>query len=375
MISLSTFVSSRRSTGTRDQYRHSLCLFFECLSGVERVGRNRSPEHIAHMDQLSITYLSGPQDYVSDLIHFVTYLDKYSQNSKTLHLSTTILWLELNDVTLKRAQIDFIKSGAGKRRTETEGHILTHEEIKRWYESLSRLGRVVLLVQLSSGMRLGEVLGLEPGDVDLDKGIVWVRRSGPKTKIPKNQKQRITFLTEEALYSVREWLTYRDTWVDQACRKFNGRTKKNMVDTRIFPASHNTIQEAYTRGLKKIGLYERDENTDRATVTSHSVRKYFNSQLKMGMPDALVEKLIGHAGYMGGIYDQWNVEQLKSEYDKYSYLVSIFASENVPVIKAELVNQQENIRSLVSENIKMRTELEDLSKFVRAVQASGKLDP
>jgi hypothetical protein len=94
----------------------------------------------------------------------------------------------------------------------------------------------------------------------------------------------------------------------------------------------------------------------------------------MGMPDALVEKLIGHAGYMGGIYDQWNVEQLKSEYDKYSYLVSIFASENVPVIKAELVNQQENIRSLVSENIKMRTELEDLSKFVRAVQASGKLD-
>lgn len=76
--------------------------------------------------------------------------------------------------------------------------------------------------------------------------------------------------------------------MNQACRKFNGQTRVNVYDNRIIPATNNTIQEFYTRGLKK----------------------------------------------------------------------------------AELSNQQEDIRALVAENQRMRTEMEDLSLFIRRVKES-----
>lgn len=90
-------------------------------------------------------------------------------------------------------------------------------------------------------MRIGEVLGLEPDDVDLDNGIVYVRRSNQNRKTTKNQRERITFLTDEAIFAIREWMAYRDTWVDQACRKLNGQVNnqrlKPLACTSISPKS------------------------------------------------------------------------------------------------------------------------------------------
>lgn len=377
MISLLEFVNSRRTKGTQGQYRQSLCLFFECLSGATWEGRNRPPDHVTLMDSLSIEYLNTQHDYLSDLIKFVAYLEKYSQNAKILHLTTTILWLELNDITLKRAQIDFIRSGAGKRMVETEHHILTHDEMHRWYMALSRLGRVVLMTQLATGMRLGEVLGLEPEDIDLDAGWVWVRRAGPKTKskTPKNQKPRYTFLTDEAVIEIREWMTYRETWMNQASRKWFKQDHSH--ETRVFPCSQNTIQEAYTRGLIKIGLFEQDPNTNWGTVTSHSIRKYFNSQLKLGMPEIMVEKLLGHVGYLNGVYDQYTPEQIRAEYDKNCHLICLHAAENLPAIKADLQSQAEFSRSLASENMRLQQQLqsemrerEEQARRISAIEAA-----
>lgn len=226
---------------------------------------------------------------------------------------------------------------------------------------------------MSSGMRIGEALGLEPDDIDLDTGVIHVRRSNRSRQTTKNQRERVTFLTDEALVVIREWLHYRDAWMNQACRKFNGQTRVNVYDNRIVPATNNTIQESYTRGLKKAGLFERDTNTNWCTITSHSLRKFFNSQMKTVMPAEMVEALMGHEGYLSGSYRRYNEEQLKSEYDKASHTVCLYASENIPVIKAELSNQQENIRALVAENQRMRTEMEDLSVFIRRVKESGLL--
>lgn len=374
MISLLQFVNSRRTVGTRDQYRQSLCLFFECLSGVTYEGRSRSPDHVTHMDRLSIEYLQADQDHVSHLLQFVTYLSGYASNPKNLHLSTVILWLDLNDIALKKSQVAFVKSSIERRQVTTRDHILTHEEIKKWYEHLSRIGRVTLIVQLATGMRIGEVLGLEPDDVDLDNGIVYVRRSNQNRKTTKNQRERVTFLTDEAVFALQEWLAYRDTWVDQACRKLNGQVKSNTYDTRIIPATNNTIQEAYTRGLKKAGLFERDPETNWCTITSHSLRKYFHSQLKTAMPAEMVESLMGHEGYLSGSYRRYSVEQLQAEYDKACHLVSLSSVENLPAIKADLQNQREVMQAVVAENQRMRVELEEMQKFVRAVQQSGLLN-
>lgn len=217
-------------------------------------------------------------------------------------------------------------------------------------------------------MRIGEVLGLEPDDVDLDNGIVYVRRSNQNRKSTKNQRERITFLTDEAIFAIREWMAYRDTWVDQACRKLNGQVKANNYDSRIIPATNNTIQEAYTRGLKKAGLFERDPETNWCTITSHSLRKYFHSQLKTAMPAEMVESLMGHEGYLSGAYRRYSVEQLQAEYDKACHLVSLSSPENLPAIKADLQSQAEISRTLVGENVRLKQQL-DAEKTEREAQS------
>jgi integrase len=387
MISLLQFVNSRRTQGTKHQYRQSLCLFFECLSGTKYEGYSRSADHVARMDELSLEYLKSEQDHISNLLQFITYLSGYAPNPKNLHLTTVILWLDLNDISLKKSQIQFLKSSIEKRRVQTQDHILTHDEIKRWYEHLSRIGRVALMMQLSSGMRIGEVLGLEPEDVDIEDGIVYVRRSNAGRTTTKNQKERVTFLSNEAIFALKEWLEYRDTWVHQSSRRWMGK-HRNMGDTRIIPASNNTIQVVYTNGLEKAGLLERDPNTGWATITSHSIRKFFHSQLKTVMPAEMVEALMGHEGYLSGSYRRYSVDQLKKEYDKAYYAISLHSAENLPEIKAERESMSHSLQYLMSDNIKKESEIQqlnaklekieriqsDMQKITQALKDRGELD-
>lgn len=65
------------------------------------------PDHVAHMDRLSIEYMQADQDHLSNLLQFVTSLADYAPNPRNLHLSTVILWLELNDVSLEKSQMIF----------------------------------------------------------------------------------------------------------------------------------------------------------------------------------------------------------------------------------------------------------------------------
>ncbi|PWR74854.1 tyrosine-type recombinase/integrase [Methanospirillum stamsii] len=377
-LTLLQFTNSRRTPGTQRQYRQSVCLFFECLSGRPYTGQSRSAEHLNEMDRMSSEYISTDQNYFSDLLRFASFVaDSFSPNTMNTHLSVVIMWLELNDIVISKRKLEAIKGSIEKRRVITKDHILTHEEIKKWYEHLTRIGRVALVIQMATGMRLGEVLGLLPEDVDLENRIVYVRRSNQKRKTTKNQKERITFLTEEALFILNEWLAYRDTFLEIACKKSNTVRPKTRDDARLVPVTNSNIQEVYTRALEKAGLLVRDPDTHRATITSHSIRRYFISQLKTAMPAEMVEALAGHEGYLSGAYRRYSVEQLQAEYDKACHLVSLSSPENLPAIKADLQSQAEFSRSLASENMRLQQQLqsemrerEEQARRISAIEAA-----
>ncbi len=328
MLSLLDFCNSCRTRGTTDQYRQSLCLFFECLSGIGYEGRRRPQDHVALMEQKSIEYLSDKQDYVRDLLKFSTYLSKYSPAARNLHVTTTILWLELNDIIIPKAKRMFIKNRLGQRKPITKDHPISHDEIKRWYEHLTRLPKVVLLIQMSSGMRIGEVLALMPEDVDFSTSPVTVHVRGTKSpdgiKEPKNGSERYTFISTEAAFALKEWLEVRDAYMVATCKRTGGTTKKDPNDPRLIPVCHNTIQTGYTNGLKKSGLHEVDQKTRWSTISSHSLRKFFISQLKVaGMPGEMVELLAGHEGYLSDSYRRFPVQQVRDAYLQAEHAVSL----------------------------------------------------
>lgn len=317
----------KSSVATRRAYQQSLCFFFEVIYSVDVQGV-RNQDHVAQMDKLSIKYLSEDRDHFSDLIDYSDALSKYAPITSTGHLNRVRYWMEINDIVIKRSKLVFLKHGLPKNKVITKDHALSIDEVRRWHENVSRIGRVIMLIQLSSGMRINEILALLPNDINLNSSPVEVsvtksRDASGNIKSTKNESPRFTFISSEAAFALQEWYTVRGDWFKIAVKRGRFR-KKDPNDSRIFPIGAGTTEEIYLRGLKKTGLYQIDENSLRSTITSHSLRKFFISQLKVaGMPDIIAEGLAGHTGYLGGAYDRVPKEQVQQAYLKAEYAVSL----------------------------------------------------
>jgi integrase len=117
----------------------------------------------------------------------------------------------------------------------------------------------------------------------------------------KTQQERHTFISSEAVFAIQEWMQVRDKYLETALKRSVTVGKKYLDDHRIIPVTRSTIQSSYITGLKKAGLYAVDKKTKRSTITSHTLRKFFISQLETKMTAEIVEKLAENAGYLGGV--------------------------------------------------------------------------
>jgi len=125
--------------------------------------------------------------------------------------------------------------------------------------------RAMALLALNTGMRLGEILGLQWEAVDLDNGLILLTetKSGKRREIPTNQA------TREVLVGVPRHIRspYVFCWPD-------GRR-------------YTTIAHGFARAVKRAGLSD---------VVFHTLRHTFASRLVMAGVDLVtVKELLGHA--------------------------------------------------------------------------------
>jgi len=90
--------------------------------------------------------------------------------------------------TIHKALSDAVKQGIllmnvserveAPRKDEYEARVFTEEETEKFLKAIKNHSLyVLLLIDLSTGMRRGEIVGLKWSDLDLKKGIVQVRRA------------------------------------------------------------------------------------------------------------------------------------------------------------------------------------------------------
>lgn len=367
MLSMLEFVSLyKKSEATRRGYIQTLCIFFEMIYKIQTSKRNA--DHLSKIDELSIQYFSENRDYYRDLIKFSNHISKYSALTIRGHFSRLIRWMEVNDILFKNSQIEVIKRNFDFPEAVTQDHAVSIDEIRRWYEHLSRIGRTLLLMQLSSGLRIGELLALMPEDINsgvspVEISVTKTRQNSGIFKRPKNNKSRITFISTEAAHSLREWMEYRDEWLKNAINKSH--FKKDLADNRVFPVSLTTVREIYVLGLQKAGLLAVDKNSHRSTISSHSLRKCFLSQLKIaGMPDIIAEGLAGHTGYLGGAYDRVPIDQVRESYQTYEYAVSLSRGTDVQ----EMRDTKKALSRVESENTILHARLRETDDNYQAVR-------
>lgn len=181
-------------------------------------------------------------------------------------LSSFFSWLEDEDLILKSPvrRIHKVKTGASVKDTFTD------EELETMRDNCTNIRDLALVDVLSStGMRVGELVNLNIGDVNLHERECIVHGKG--------DSQRIVYFDARAKIHLDEYINSRNDDSEALFVSLNhphGRLSISGVETRI----------------KNIGL-----SSNITAVHPHKFRRTMATQaIDKGMPIEQVQKLLGH---------------------------------------------------------------------------------
>ena len=172
------------------------------------------------------------------------------------------------------------KAGSmGKSKAE-EMDFWTGEEFRKFIDSVmnKRLSYMAFMTLYWTGMRLGELLALNPKDVDLEKRTITITKSyqrlGKKDVItpPKTPKsKRVITIPEFLAADIKD---YMDSLYDL------------QEDDRLFPITKYYLEHEMQRGIKESGVKR---------IRVHDLRHYHVSLLiSMGFSTVSIGNRVGH---------------------------------------------------------------------------------
>lgn len=205
-----------------------------------------------------------------------------------------------NDITNKN-YADFLRIPKFEKK---EKRIFTSEEINTLWEHSDDDRAMTILLMIYTGFRIGEILKLKAGDVNLDDGYII---GGEKTDAGKNRIVPLPPEIPELFEFVREL------------------TQCKRADEPLFPMSVSDFRTNIFYGcLVELGLVKgtkinRGYKFDGDHLTPHSTRHTFASlSSAAGMRQENLQKILGHANYAttANVYVHQNIDVLRTEMSK-----------------------------------------------------------
>jgi len=211
--SVSDFLEHYQNAQTRYQYKCNLKVYF-CFIYPELKKLN-PPELFTELDALSVKYDPEYRDIRKDLVSYTNQIQNFAPKTRIHKLNAIFRFLEDNGTEVpKQLRRNLIGL---ERDTISEEYVPKPGDIKRVIEHLNIADKTLVLVLLSSGMRVGECLKLRLKDIDLNHKPVRVTLPA---HITKTKKKRVTFISEEAKQVlVDDWLPYRLEYRKRSCAK------------------------------------------------------------------------------------------------------------------------------------------------------------
>lgn len=148
--------------------------------------------------------------------------------------------------------------------------VLSEEEVAALLRSIDNLKhRCILMLIYSGGLRLSELIGLEPSDVAVDRSQLIVRGG-------KGKKDRITLLSPKAVSAIGEYVA-------------RYKPKRHLFEgPDQGPYSPRSVQAIFHRAREKAGI--------RTPATVHTLRHSFATHLlEKGTDLRYIQALLGHS--------------------------------------------------------------------------------
>ncbi len=195
---------------------------------------------------------------------------------------------------------------------------LTKEVLVRILGVVSFKLRVVFLVAISSGMRIGEIGGLKLSDIDFSSTPTRIRIRAENTK---TREERETFLTSEATLSLKDYLKKYFNWEESRDnthlkdRNIFGRTsigkyvrKKSINEQR---ASVDLLENILHEQLKKIPEFSGIGENGRRIFHFHVLREFFYTASSNAAGSNFAHALMGHHSYLDTYYSLSEKDKIK----------------------------------------------------------------
>ncbi len=295
-------------------------------------------------DKLLDDAKAGKLDLTQMIIDWRRKLIRDGRAPKTLHRYNSGLkkWLDLNDI-LEYVDWNRVKKKAPLPvgRVITEDRIPTKEELRKIILNAGRKMRTLIMIAATSGIRIGALIRLKLGDIDLesypDIAIIKIR-----PELSKNRIGYYTLITGEARKILEEYLEWR--------RKKGDKLDE---DSWLFPSKdpskhikYKSVGEDFRRILKRTGLAVKARKSHFHEIHLHSLRKFFRSMLEGYLTKSEIMRLMGQAGekgegYLDGAYFRPLEKELIEKYRAAQFRLSIL-EEKMPMHE-----KREVVRSLL----------------------------
>lgn len=307
----------------------SIARLNESVAGPRRMGSELSVESYVKAIRKFLDFLgeSDPEtalgklqtrqtDAAAKVDEFIdSALKKYAHGTVRNFLFGVKKWFDLNGVDVDWKRIEFPTS---TEKSESD-RAPSKEEIKKLLNHASGArDRAAILILASSGLRLGTMLSLKVGDLNLrypDVASLKVERQrGRKFGAGTGRGQArvfLTFLTPEA----RDALV---TYLEERRRKGEKLTEESpLIGDSHYQGRFLSVmgfELVYYRLLKRAGLA--DKSRSWYQIHLHTLRKYFRSNC-VGVDPSYREHWMGHkGGYLDESYFRAEEERHLAEYRK-----------------------------------------------------------
>jgi len=223
---------------------------------------------------------------------------------------------------------------------EEELYPLQIEDISKILSAASYDKRGMYLAQISSGMRLGEIVQIRKKDLVLGSDRIMVKIPA---KITKSQQARTTFLSKEAEKMIRHTLKKLDD--------------DDLVwGNNPIPINNEIVEIANLhRYLSKCGL-DMKYDSGQYKINTHSFRAFFITKISRHDPN-FAKKLAGQKGYLL----QYDRMTDKEKLDKY-----------LEIEKDLIIDPTERQKRIIDQKDKKIAEIE--ARFLRMDKMMDKAD-
>jgi integrase len=233
----------------------------------------------------------------------------------------------------------------------------TIEEVREILANCDLRMKVIILLLIASGMRVGAFDYLKWGDVipvkvgDQEFAKLTVYRGEPE--------QYTTFMTPEAYRALSEYRERRANQGDNLTPEtyLIGHEREGSNG----PVSSQTIKNLVIKLLWEIGMRKEHKRVQEFKAV-HGFRKFFETNAKRILRTEDVERLKGHLSN----YYKPTDEYLANEYLKaIPYLTVSEASELKGKLEVSVKEKNEKIGELEKENIALRREVQEIKEQVK----------